>query len=113
MLVVFLLQFLGLYEHWRLMRKEKRIKGKFINYIFSQYPGRSASVFLILVGTAWLSALSGAANYLNPLLLFTVIENGEIHIELATAITGAVITSFGVGYAVDSRFNKNNTPEGV
>ena len=110
--MVFILQCLGAFEHWRLMKSEGRVTGSFTGYLTGQYPGHSFSTVLALMGTAWMAAVSGAADYLNPELLFALFTNGEISINLATAITGAVVTSVGVGYAFDSRFNKaDDKPE--
>lgn len=109
LVVVFLIQCLGAFEHWRLMKKEGRVNGNFLkDYLFADYPGHSAMTIGLIAGTSWMSAISGAADYLNPELLASLFQHGTIDMKLASSITGSVITSFGVGYALDSRLNKGS-----
>ena len=104
--VVFFLQCLGAWEHWRFIKNEGRVSGSFREYLLSSYPGRSYATLFAIAGSSWMSAMSGMADYLNPELLYALVQHGEIDIKLATAISGAVMASVGVGYALDSRFNK-------
>lgn len=105
-MIVLMIQCLGAWEHWRVMKSEGRVSGTFRQYLFSHYPGRSFSIYIALAGSAWASCLSGAGDNLNPELLFAIISNGKISIETATIISAVAVTTFGFGYAIDSRFNK-------
>jgi len=110
--MVFLLQCLGAWEHWRLMKREGRVSGDFFrDYLFSDYPGKSALTIALIAASSWLAALGGAADYLNPELLWALVTNGMIDTKLGAAITGAVTTSFLAGYGFDSRFNKGGVSE--
>lgn len=107
LLVVFALQCLGAYEHWRLMKKEGRVNGGFIrDYLFSDYPGKTAATIALIALSSWLAALGGAADYLNPQLLYALLSSGTIDPVLGAAITGGATTAFMAGYGFDSRFNK-------
>jgi len=112
LLVVFLLQCLGAYGHWRVMKKEGRVNGNFFtDYLFADYPGKTALTVLLLAGNSWLAALSGAADYLNPQLLLSLIENSAIDIHLGAAITGGVTGAYLAGYGFDSNFNKGSNDQ--
>lgn len=114
LVVVFFLQCLGAFKHWQVMKKDGRVNGTFFaDYLFADYPGHSAWTIFLLAANAWLAALSGAADYLNPELLLSLIENGNIDIKLGASITGAVSGSFLAGYGFDSIANKgsNDLPE--
>lgn len=111
LLMVFMLQCLGAFEHWRMMKKDGRVTGNFFgDYMFASYPGRSALTIFLIAATSWMAALGGAADYLNPELLWSLVSTGMIDTKLAASITGAVTTSFLAGYGFDSRFNKGSDP---
>lgn len=111
LLVVFLLQCLGAYEHWRVMKNDSRVSGSFFrDYLFGAYPGRSTVTVLLLAGNAWLAALSGMADYLNPELLWTMLQHGAIDVKLGAAVTGGVTGAYLAGYGFDSKFNKGSAP---
>lgn len=107
LLMVFVLQCFGAFEHWRIMRRDGRVSGTFLkDYLFADYPGRSALTIALIAGSSWMAALGGAADYLNPQLLLSMLQHEAIDAKLAAAITGAVTTSYLAGYGFDSRFNK-------
>ncbi len=109
LLAVFVVQCLGAYEHWRVMKKDGRVSGSFFgDYLFADYPGRSALTILLIAASSWMAALGGAADYLNPALLIDLLKNGSINVKLAAAITGAASTAYLAGYGFDSRFNKGS-----
>lgn len=109
LLVVFLLQCLGAYEHWRVMKNDGRVQGSFFgDYLFGNYPGRTTLTVLLLAGNSWLAAMSGVADYLNPELLWMMLEKGVIDVKLGAAITGGVTGAYLAGYGFDSKFNKGS-----
>ncbi|MFA6064057.1 MAG: hypothetical protein WC736_15820 [Gallionella sp.] len=94
------------------MKREGRVAGSFFrDYLFADYPGRSALTVFLIAASSWLAALGGAADYLNPELLWALVSNGTIDAKLGAAITGAVTTTFLAGYGFDSRFNKGSMSE--
>ena len=107
LVAVFVLQCLGAFEHWRILKRDGRTQGSFFgDYLFASYPGKSALTIGLIAFSSWLAALGGAADYLNPELLWSMLNHGAIDIKLASAITGAASTSYLAGYGFDSRFNK-------
>lgn len=105
-MTVFIIQLLGAVDHWRVMKRDGRVAGTVLDYFLRDYPGHSFAAIIALGGTSWLAAISGAADFLNPETLYSVMQYGMINTEIAAKITGAVITSYGVGYAFDSKMNK-------
>jgi len=112
-LVVYLLQVLGAFDHWRLMKKGYRIRGSFFDYLFGAYPGRTIGTYAALLASAWASCEAGVADNLNPELLFGLfnhlIETGNITMKTAITIITAAGLSVTTGYGFDSRFNKGAT----
>ena len=104
MLMVFLLQCLGAFEHFRFMRGQGRVSGNFYSYLISAYPGKSATTYLVLLASAWVSVEAGVGDNVNPELLYALISTG--HVPLATM--AAVGLSLVTGYGMDSRFNKGD-----
>ncbi|OGC95839.1 MAG: hypothetical protein A2W25_15295 [candidate division Zixibacteria bacterium RBG_16_53_22] len=101
-LAVFGLQFLGMFMHWRKLKKQKRVGGNFVSYLFADYPGRSLTTFAALLGSAWLSSIGGVADNINPELIFTMLSQGILHVPSI----GAVVASYMTGYGFDSSINK-------
>jgi hypothetical protein len=110
LLIVFVLQCLGAHSHWRLMLREGRVSGGFFrDYLFADYPGKTATTIFLIALSSWLAALGGAADYLNPQLVYTLLVSGSIDPVLGAAITGGATTAFMAGYGFDSRFNKGGS----
>lgn len=102
---VFVLQCIGAYLHWRFMVKQGRVNGTFFkDYLFADYPGRSVATIGLLLGASWAMAAAGAADNLNPELIWTMLLQGKINVAGVSAAIGAV----GTGYAFDSRINKGS-----
>ncbi len=106
LLIVFIIQLVGAADHWKVMKKDGRVSGTLWDYFVADYPGHSVATIVMIAGSSWLAALSGAADFLRPDVLFQLISNGMIDTRIATSITGAVVTAWGVGYAFDSKINK-------
>ena len=104
--MVFILQCLGAFEHWRFMRTNGRIGGNFFSYMVSAYPGKSATTYLVLGVSAWASVEAGIGDNVNPELLIALISTGHVPMASFVAIGLSLVT----GYGIDSRFNKGDTP---
>ena len=101
-LAVLFFQCVGVYVHWRKMKRGKRATGKFIDYMLADYPGRSVATFVVLLGSAWISASSGTADNINPEVLWALLVNAKLH---GASING-IIAALTAGYAIDSIANK-------
>lgn len=106
LVMVFLLMCFGAFEHWRLMANNERVSGSFKDYLFSQYPGHTYGTYAALMVAAWLATLSGAGDFLNPMIVVKLFNGLNIDAKLAASITAAAGASIAAGYAFDSRFNK-------
>lgn len=100
--MVFALQCVGAFEHWRFMRAQGRVSGKFYSYMVSAYPGKSAATILLLGGSAWVSCQAGVGDNINPELVYALISTGQMPLATLAAIGASLVT----GYGFDSRFNK-------
>lgn len=113
LVMAFLIQLVGVVDHWLVMRKAGRVKGSLWAYLFGDYPGHSFATFFMLMGSAWLMALSGGADFLGWDTLYQLISNGLIDTHIASSITGAAVAAYGIGYAFDSKINKAAESEKV
>ena len=102
LLMVFVLQCLGAFEHFRFMRSTGRVSGNFYSYLVSAYPGRSTATYLVLAASAWASVEAGIGDNVNPELLIALIGTG--HVPMASFV--AIGVSLATGYGVDSRLNR-------
>jgi len=100
---VLFFQMIGVYTHWRKMRKTDRAAGKFFDYLFADRPGNSAVTGVAIIGAAWLSTSSGAGDLINPELVYTMLSKGILHVPSVNGIVAAVTA----GYAFDSMINKS------
>lgn len=101
-LAVLSLQSVGVFAHWYKMKRNKRAMGTFYDYMISDYPGRSAATVFVLIGAAWLSVTSGAADLINPELVFTMLSKGILHVASVNGMVSAAVA----GYTLDSVVNK-------
>lgn len=101
-LAVLFFQCVGAFSHWFKMKKTSRAQGTFIDYMIADYPGRSVATGAVFVVAAWMSAISGAADNINPELMWALLSKGILH---APSING-IIAAITAGYALDSMANK-------
>ena len=94
----------GAYWHYRKVCRTGRHYGSLWDYLFADYPGRSGTVGIMLVGSAWLTATSGTADFINPLLVWELVRHGELHVP-SIAVAYLAVQS---GYAFDSSINKGS-----
>lgn len=95
-------QYIGVLWHWWNMRRSKRTSVGFFTYVlYGTKTGQGAKLFAIF-GTTWFSCTTGAADLINPELLWSMIQSQHsIHIASVNAILFAITT----GYAADSAGN--------
>ena len=94
----------GAYWHYRKMCSTGRHYGSLWDYLFSDYPGRSGTVGIMLLGSAWLTATAGTADFINPQLVWELLRHGELHVP-SIAVAYLAVQS---GYAFDSSINKGS-----
>ena len=94
----------GAYWHYRKMCSTGRHYGSLWDYLFSDYPGRSGTVGIMLLGSAWLTATAGTADFINPQLVWELFRHGELHVP-SIAVAYLAVQS---GYAFDSSINKGS-----
>lgn len=94
-----LCQIVGVFWHYQQMKSAKRVSVSFFTYLFyGTKKGQGTKVFAIFA-TTWFAATSGAADLINPSLLWSMlIETSFIHISSMNAILFAVTA----GYTADS-----------
>ena len=100
-LTVVVSQFLGVFYHWWRMKKKKRVKGSFIDYLFAESPSSTTAVFFVIITGAWFSATTGTADLINPQMIFDAFNDDSLtaaDIHAVNALVGAITT----GYAADS-----------
>ena len=101
-LAFLLLSIIGAYWHYRKVCKAGRHMGSLWDYLVSDYPGRSISVGVALIGTSWITATSGTADFINPELVWATLTAGKLHIPSITVAYLAIQS----GYTWDSQINK-------
>lgn len=102
MSVFFLASLLGLVTHWYKMSKRGQTVSTLIEYLFSDYPGRSASTVFVLIGVAFGAVQTGAADTIDLRILWGTLMNGELYMPSFNALIGA----FTIGWVTDSSVNK-------
>ena len=105
-LMVFGLQCLGAFEHFRFSKAQGNISGSFFSYLFSNKPGSTATTYILLGASAWASCEAGIADNINPQLLYNLIKTGNMPVASFAAAGLSLVT----GYGFDSRFNKGSAP---
>lgn len=98
----FVLSALGAYWHYRKMRKTGRHNGTLFDYLFADYPGKSAAVWMALLGSSWAMATTGTADFINPELVWATLLAGKLHVP-SIGVAALAVQS---GYAFDSMLNK-------
>jgi len=98
------LSIFGAYWHYRKVCKTGRHYGSLWDYLVADHPGRSGAVGIALVGSAWVTATTGTADFINPQLLWELLKHGELHVPSITVAYLAVQS----GYAFDSTINKGS-----
>lgn len=95
-------QYVGVLWHWWNMRRNSRVHVGFFNYVlYGTKSGQGAKLFAIF-GTTWFACTSGAADLINPELLWDMLKTqNSIHISSVNAILFAITT----GYTADSAGN--------
>lgn len=101
LLSVFLFQLVGALAHFRKMKKTKRVRGGYLDYVFADTPSRSAALFILLLGSSWIACTSGKADNLNPELLWALITHAKLHVPSIDALVSAVIYGFAFNSMVD------------
>ena len=104
-LTVILFAYLGAYIHWRMMKRDKRVQGTFWDYLVADYPGKSITTGVAILGSGWISVTSGASALINPAVLWVALSNGTIPIQSINGIVSAV----AIGYMLDSGLNKGGS----
>ena len=99
-----ILSVIGAYGHYRKVCKTGRHYGSLWDYLVADHPGRSGTVGVMLVGSAWLTATSGTADFINPQLVLELLRHGELHVP-SIAVAYLAVQS---GYAFDSSINKGS-----
>jgi hypothetical protein len=98
----FLVMLVGSYAHYRKVCKQGRHFGTLFEYVIADYPGKSASVGLVLIGASWAACTSGMADSINPELVYSMLSQGKIHIPSVTV----AVFAWSAGWAFDSALNK-------
>ncbi len=100
--VFFVASLLGLWAHWVKKRTRDEVSGKFIDYLFADYPGRSIGTGFVLLGMAFTAVQTGAADAIDMRLIWAMLKIGNLYLPTFNALAGA----FALGWTVDSAINK-------
>jgi len=93
---------LGAYVHYRKVCKTGRHRGSLKDYLLAESPDRSGVVLLLLLLASWQAVSSGAADNINPELVWALLKAGHLHDPTINTLIALV----GIGYTFDSTLNK-------
>jgi len=93
---------LGAYVHYRKVCKTGRHRGSLKDYLLAESPDRSGVVLLLLLLASWQAVSSGAADNINPELVWALLRSGHLHDPTINTLIALV----GIGYTFDSTLNK-------
>lgn len=93
---------IGAYMHYRKVRKTGRHRGSLKDYLLAESPDRSGVVLLLLLLASWQAVSSGAADNINPELVWALLRSGHLHDPTINTLIALV----GIGYTFDSTLNK-------
>lgn len=96
---------IGAYMHYREVCKSGRHRGSLKDYLLADSPDRSGIVLLLLLLASWQATSSGAADNINPELLWALLKAGHFHDPTINTLIALV----GLGYTFDSKFNRGGT----
>ena len=102
MVIILAFGFLGIYAHFREVRKSGRTLGTFFDYLFADQPGKTGKtviVYLTWMGGMWSTGMFDAVIWE---AFTTALSNGVLYFPLANAVA----LSFMSGYTIDSKVNK-------
>ena len=102
-LAVLSFQIAGAFFHWLKMKRVDRVMGTFVDYLIADAPGRSVATGAALFAAAWVSATSGAADNINPEVLWGLLASMKLHVASINGILAAITS----GYFFDSVLNSD------
>lgn len=101
-LAAFVCLTLGAFWHYRKVRKTGRHHGSLKDYLLADSPDRSSVVLVMLLLASWQAVSSGAADNINPELVWALLKVGHFH----DPTINTMIALIGLGYTFDSTLNK-------
>ena len=102
-LFVLILMMIGAVGHWVHKKLRKEVQGTLLDYIFADYPGRSASVLgVFLVSSATVGATTVSA-IVDPFMLWDQLVTTRSIPSICAAGIGAALTH---GWSFNSGINK-------
>jgi hypothetical protein len=102
--MIFAFGLLGMYIHWRIAKRAKRVEGTFFDYLFADNPsGTGITLFAFASAMGGLFSI-GSFDAVRLDAAWEALSNGYLYAPMAQAIALSVTT----GYACDSVLNSGS-----
>jgi hypothetical protein len=102
-LFVLALMFLGAVAHWLHKKLRREVQGSIVDYFVADYPGRSASVIVVFIGSAAGVGFTDIAHIIEPSMLWEQLRTTHTIPSICAAAIGGALTW---GWSFDSGINK-------
>lgn len=93
---------LGIYAHWYKKTRRDELRGRFIDYLIADYPGRTMSTLAVFLGASFTAASQGAISGLDMQLAVKMLGQGQLY----WPTFGVISSAFMLGWTCDSGINK-------
>lgn len=104
---LYALMLLGAVWHWWKKKRRGELRGNLVSYLLSDHPGSSALSGGSILGAAAIAAMTGAADFIDPRLLWEqIVQTGKI----APVQGWLLYASISGGWMLDSWLNKGGKP---
>lgn len=101
--LVLALMVMGALAHWTKKKLFNEISGNLVDYLFMDYPGRTAATGTAIIAAAGAAAVSGAADIIDPRLIWSMVQQTA---SLPAMSLFAIGGAFQSGWSFDSLLNK-------
>ena len=99
---------LGMYAHWRIAKRDRRVKGSFFRYMLADNPKSSGITLFAFFGTMGGLFSIGSFDAVQLNAAWEALRNGYLYAPAAQAI----VLSVSAGYMCDSMLNDTKNPNG-
>lgn len=93
---------IGMWSHWFKKSRRGELHGRFVDYLFADYPGRSMSTLTVLLVASFTAASQGAISGLDIITAIKWLEHGQLYWPTC----GVISSAFSIGWMLDSGINK-------
>lgn len=94
---------LGMYTHFRIAKRDKRVNSTFLEYMLADRPGASGMTVGAFVSAMGVLYSAGTFDHIQFSVFIEALKNGYFY----KPFFGCVATSWVTGYVCDSMINKS------